>query len=102
LQARLGDLQARLAPLESEETGVVRLIEDLQDTREKLVAKIRRIEGGEEGDLAARVKAFAETKRELEDRVASLADQFTKLSTIRKDIAGLFDKLANAVSASSQ
>jgi chromosome segregation ATPase len=102
LQARLGDLQARLAPLESEETGVVHLIEDLQDTREKLIAKIRRIEGGEEGDLAARVKAFAETKRELEDRVASLADQFTKLSTIRKDIAGLFDKLASAVSASSQ
>jgi chromosome segregation ATPase len=102
LQARLGELQARLAPLESEETGVVHLIEDLQDTRERLIAKIRRIEGGEEGDLAARVKAFAETKRELEDRVASLADQFTKLSTIRKDIAGLFDKLANAVSASSQ
>ncbi len=63
--------------------------------------KVRSIEGGEEGDLAARVKAFAETKRELEERVASLADQFTKLSTIRKDIAGLFDKLSSAVSASS-
>jgi chromosome segregation ATPase len=101
LQARLRDLQARLAPLESDESGVVRLIEDLHDTREKLIAKIRRIEGGEEGDLAARVKALAETKRELEDRVASLADQFTKLSTIRKDIAGLFDKLSSAVSASA-
>lgn len=101
LKTRLGDLQARLVPLQSDESGVIRLIEDLHETREKLIAKIRQIEGGEEGDLAARVKVFAETKRALEDRVASLADQFTKLSTIRKDIAGLFDKLASAVSASA-
>jgi chromosome segregation ATPase len=101
LQTRLGDLQSRLVPLESDETGVVKLIEELQSTREKLVVKIRRIEGGEEGDLAARVKSFAEAKRDLEDRVASLADQFTKLSTIRKDLAGLFDKLSSAVSASA-
>jgi chromosome segregation ATPase len=101
LKTRLGDLQTRLAPLESEETGVLKLIEDLHDMREKLAEKIRHIEGGEEGDLAARVKDFAETKRELEDRVASLADQFTKLSTVRKDIAGLFDKLSSAVNASA-
>lgn len=101
LKTRLGELQARLAPLESEETGVVKLIEDLQELRDQLIVKIRRIEGGEEGDLAARVKIFAEAKRDLEDRVASLADQFTKLSTIRKDIAGLFDKLSSAVSASA-
>lgn len=101
LKGRLSDLQTRLVPLESEETGVLKLIEDLQGMREKLAEKIRRIEGGEEGDLAARVKAFAETKRELEDRVASLADQFAKLSTVRKDIAGLFDKLSSAVSASA-
>lgn len=101
LKTRLGDLQTRLAPLESEETGVVRLIKDLHDMREKLVDKIRRIEGGEEGDLAARIKDFAKTKHELENRVAGLADQFTKLSTIRKDIAGLFDKLSSAVSASA-
>jgi len=101
LKTRLGDLQTRLVPLESEETGVVRLIEDLHAMREKLIGKIRRLEGGEEGDLAARVKVFAETKRELEERVASLADQFTKLSGVRKDIAGLFDKLASAVSASA-
>lgn len=101
LQTRLADLQARLAPLESEETGVAKLLNDLHDMRERLVMKIRSIEGGEEGDLAARVKIFAETKRELEDHVSSLADQFAKLSTIRKDIAGLFDKLNSAVSASS-
>jgi chromosome segregation ATPase len=101
LRSRLGELQSRLAPLESDETGVAKLIEELENTREKLIMKVRQIEGGEEGDLAARVKTFAEAKRELEERVESLADQFTKLSTIRKDIAGLFDKLSSAVSASS-
>ena len=101
LRTRLGELESRLVPLESDEIGVVKLIEQLQDIRERLVMKIRRIEGGQEGDLAARVKLFAEAKRELEERVSSLSDQFTKLATIRKDIAGLFDKLSNAVSASS-
>jgi hypothetical protein len=47
------------------------------------------------------VKVFSEAKTELEDRIAGLADQFTKLATIRKDIAGLFDKLSTAVNASS-
>jgi chromosome segregation ATPase len=101
LKARLTDVQTRLVPLESADSGVVKLIADLQGIREKLVDKIRRIEGGEEGDLAARVKMFADTKRELEERVSSLTDQFTKLSTIRKDIAGLFDKLSSAVNGSA-
>jgi chromosome segregation ATPase len=101
LRTRLGELQTRLGPLDSEETGVVKLIGELQDLRDRLVVKIRRIEGGEEGDLAARVKMFAETKRELEERVAGLADQFTRLSTIRKDIAGLFDKLSSAVNGAA-
>jgi len=101
LKARLTDLQTRLAPLESADSGVVRLINDLQDIREKLIDKIRRVEGGEEGDLAARVRVFADTKRELEERVSGLTDQFTRLSTIRKDIAGLFDKLSSAVNGSA-
>lgn len=101
LKTSLGELQSRLAPLESEDSGVVRLIGDLQDIRERLIVKIRGIEGGGAGDLAARVKDFAEVKRELEERVSNLSDQFTKLSSIRKDIAGLFDKLSSAVSTSS-
>ncbi|HZR62605.1 MAG TPA: hypothetical protein VFA80_16800, partial [Xanthobacteraceae bacterium] len=75
--------------------------EELQDIRDRLMVKIRRIEGGAEGDLETRVKLFAETKRELEERAAGLADQFTKLSTIRKDIAGLFDKLSTAVNGAA-
>ena len=101
LKKRLDDIQSRLLPLESVESGVVKLIDELRELRDDLVARIRHVEGGEEGDLAARVKIFSEAKTELEDRVASLADQFTKLATIRKDIAGLFDKLSTAVSTSA-
>jgi chromosome segregation ATPase len=101
LRTRLDELQTRLVPLDSQESGVLRLIAELQEIRDSLVAKIRRIEGGAEGDLAARVKSFAETRQELEERVAGLADQFTKLSTIRKDIAGLFDKLSSAVNGAA-
>ncbi len=101
LRARLQDLQTRLVPLESGDSGVLKLIADLHDIREKLILKIRRIEGGEEGDLAARIKLFADAKSELEERVLNLSDQFARLSTIRKDIAGLFDKLSDAVSTSS-
>lgn len=101
LKSKLGELQSRLEPLESENTGVAKLIEELSGLRENLIVRIRRVEGGGSGDLAERVKTFAEAKQELEDRVASLADQFTRLSTIRKDLAGLFDKLASAVSASA-
>jgi chromosome segregation ATPase len=101
LRARLGDLQTRLAPLESADSGVVKLINDLHDIRETLIDKVRHVEGGEEGNLAARVRIFADAKRELEERVSNLTDQFTKLSTIRKDIAGLFDKLSSAVNGSA-
>jgi chromosome segregation ATPase len=101
LRARLGELQTRLVPLDSQESGVLKLIEELQEIRDSLVAKIRRIEGGAEGELAERVKSFAEIKRELEERVSGLADQFTRLSTIRKDIAGLFDKLSSAVNGAA-
>jgi chromosome segregation ATPase len=101
LKKRLDDVQSRLLPLESAESGVVKLVDELRQLRDDLVARIRHVEGGEEGDLAARVKVFSEAKTELEDRVASLADQFTKLATIRKDIAGLFDKLSTAVSTSA-
>jgi DNA repair exonuclease SbcCD ATPase subunit len=101
LRSKLGDLQARLAPLEAEDGGVGSLIAQLVDIRDRLTAKLARIEAGDDGDLAGRVKMFADAKKELEDRVATATEQFSKLATIRKDIAGLFDKLSNAASTSS-
>jgi chromosome segregation ATPase len=101
LKTKLGELQSRLSPLEAAEGGVVSLIGELREVRDRLFAKIRQIEEDDDGGLAERVKKFNETKRELEERVSSLTEQFSKLATIRKDIAGLFDKLSGAVNASA-
>jgi chromosome segregation ATPase len=101
MKTKLGDLQSRLLPLEAADGGVANLIGELKDIRHRLIAKIRQIEEDDDGDLAARVQRFAETERELEKRVASLTEQFAKLAMLRKDIAGLFEKLSSAVSASS-
>jgi len=101
LKTRLGDLQTRLVPLEDKNRGVLNVIEQLRDTRDKLVSKIRHIEQDDDGDLTERLRKFTETKRELEERVTALAEQFTKLATIRNDIAGLFEKLSTAINTSS-
>ena len=101
LQVRLGDLQSRLGPLEATDGGVADLIGKVTTIRDRLVAKIESIEADENGDLATRVNTFIETKKELESRVATVTEQFSKLANIRSDIAGLFDKLSNAADTSS-
>jgi chromosome segregation ATPase len=101
LKTKLGELQVRLNPLEAGDGGVVSLIGELRQMRDRLVANIRHIENDEDGSLAERVKKFSDTRRELEDRVTSLAEQFSKLATIRKDIAGLSEKLSGAVNSSA-
>jgi seryl-tRNA synthetase len=101
LKVKLGEVQSRLVPLEAEKNGVVTVIDDLRETRDGLAARIRRMEESDEGDLVTRVKKFTDSKRELEERVSMLNDQFLKLATIRKDIAGLFERLSTAVSTSA-
>jgi hypothetical protein len=101
LRAKLGDLQSRMIPMEASDGGVTDLLAQVKDIRDRLIAKIDNIEADEDGDLATRVKSFIKTKQELEKRVSGVTDNFSKLATIRKDIAGLFDKLSNAADTSS-
>ena len=67
----------------------------------KLALAIRQIEEDDDRGLAERAKKFGETKRKLQERVSNLAEQFAKLAAIRKEIAGLFEKLGGAVNASA-
>jgi DNA repair exonuclease SbcCD ATPase subunit len=101
LKTKLGELQMRLVPLEAGEGGVATLVDQVRESRDRLIWRITHIEHDDDGDLAERVRKFTETKRELEERVLGLTDQFSKLAMIRKDIAGLFEKVTSAVSASS-
>jgi chromosome segregation ATPase len=101
LRAKLGELQSRMVPMEASDGGVADLLAQVKDIRDRLIAKIDNIEADEDGDLATRVKNFVKTKQELEKRVSGVTDNFSKLATIRKDIAGLFDKLSNAADNAS-
>ena len=101
LRAKLGELQSRLATLDAKDGGVTDLIAQVGDIRDRLVARIEHIEADDSGDLAARVRMFVEAKQELEKRVSAVTEHFSKLATIRNDIAGLFDKLSSAADASS-
>ena len=101
LRVKLEDLQSRLGPLEAEDSGMVSVIAAVRDACARLLAKLDRLEQGDDGDLAARIKKLGETKRELEARVIDVTEQFTRLAGIRKDIAGLFDKLSAAVGGST-
>jgi DNA repair exonuclease SbcCD ATPase subunit len=102
LRTRLGEVQARLIPLESDESGVISAIEELKDVRDRLTTKISRMEDSEEGSLSERVHKFTESRKELEERVLHLNEEFLKLTLIRKDISNLFERLSNAVTASAK
>src|SRR3984885_7634857 len=101
LKGKLGELQSRLVPLEVGDSGVLSLVAQVQDIRNKLALRIARLEAGEGGDLAERVKTFTDAKRELEERVSVVTDHFSKLATVRKDLAGLFDKLSSVANTSN-
>ena len=78
LRTKLGEVQSRLIPLESEDGGVLSVIAELAGTRDRLAARMRRMEESDDGNLVERVKKFTEVKRELEERVAALSDQFVQ------------------------
>jgi DNA repair exonuclease SbcCD ATPase subunit len=101
LRTKLGELQSRMVPMEASDGGIADLLAQVKDIRDRLIAKIDNIEADEDGDLATRVKNFVKTKQDLEKRVSGVTDNFSKLATIRRDIAGLFDKLSNAADTSS-
>jgi chromosome segregation ATPase len=101
LKTKLGELQSRLAPLEVQDGGIVSVIGQVRTIRDQLAARIERLEEGDDGDLAARVKTFTDARRELEQRVSAVTEHFSTLATVRKDLAGLFDKLNNAAATPS-
>src|SRR5580700_5745356 len=101
LKGKLGELQSRLVFNDAANTGVLSLVAQVQDIRDKLALRIARLEGGEDGDLAVRVKTFTDAKRELEERVSVVTDHFSKMATVRKDLAGLFEKLSSAANTSN-
>lgn|SRR5262245_8747127 len=96
LRLKFAALEARLAPLDAKETGVVAVLKASAIAGERLAATISRLEQDDGGGLADRIRELTETKRELEERISSLFAQFAAIETIHKDINALFAKLSQA------
>jgi chromosome segregation ATPase len=100
LKRALGVLQARLAPLEQNEHGGIKnLIKAVHDTRDQLVAAVDRLDRDGEANLAERVTKLSESRQQLEQRVSTLLDEFSKLDSIHKDINGILAKLGKEIHA---
>jgi chromosome segregation ATPase len=88
-------LQSRLAPLKDERGGIKGLIHQLNDMSAQLVASMEALERDGGISLAERVKRITENRRELSQRVSSLADELSKLDDSHKDIYSLFARLSH-------
>ena len=96
LKQKLGALEARIAPLDDKETGVVGVLKASSAAGDRLAVAIARLEQDDGVSLQERIRELAETKRQLEERISSLFAQFSAIESIHKDINGLFAKLAQS------
>jgi hypothetical protein len=99
LKGALDGLKGRLDPLEDKQSGVKSLVSGLHDIRVQLTSTIERLDHDGDATLTERAAKFAETKQALDERVAGMIEQFSKLEGINKDMRGLFDKLRGEVDA---
>jgi small-conductance mechanosensitive channel len=93
LKDEFGALQTRLVPLDDKETGVNSVLKAINATREELTANIERVDNHEGSTLKVKVDDLGQTNKQLDEQVASLLAQFSRLDTMHKDICGLFAKL---------
>ena len=90
-----GALEARLVPLKDERSGIKARVLQLDDLCAQLLTNIEALERQGDTKLAERVKRIGENRRELSERVASLAEELSKLDSSHKDINSLFVRLSN-------
>ena len=96
LEEKFEALQRCLWPLEQKKSGVNGVLKALSDTRNRLAARLARLEQDEGVSLGDRIQELAKTRHELEERVSSVLAQFSEIETIHKDINGLFLRLNQA------
>jgi chromosome segregation ATPase len=99
--AALGE---RLAPYAAAEDGVARRFKEVSDARDLLANEIESLLHTPQGDLAARLQAFADDKKRLHDGLANLELQFSRLATLRQDIeslSGNFERALQVLSPSA-
>lgn len=96
-KAELSKSQADLNPLKAPAFGIEAVIAEVGATRDLLAKTVGEIEANAGVTLASRVVALTESKREVEDRLARVFDNFNALDALRKDIGGIFATIRNSL-----
>jgi DNA repair exonuclease SbcCD ATPase subunit len=96
-KTELSKSQADLVPLKAPVFGIEALITDVGTTRDLLAKTVGEIEASGDVTLASRVDALTKSKREVEDRLARIFDNFNALDGLRKDIGGIFSTIRSSL-----
>ncbi|MBR0848690.1 hypothetical protein JQ543_13130 [Bradyrhizobium diazoefficiens] len=96
-KAELSKSQADLVPLNAPVFGIEAMIADVSSARDLLARTVGEIEASGEVTLASRVEALTSSKREVEERLARIFDNFNALDGLRKDIGGIFSTIRNSL-----
>lgn len=96
-KTELSKSQADLVPLTAPVFGIEALIAEVGTTRDLLAKTVGEIEANGDVTLASRVDALTKSKREVEDRLARIFDNFNALDALRKDVGGIFATIRNSL-----
>ena len=93
----LAKSHADLVPLQAPVFGVEALIGEVQTIRDLLGKTLGEIESDGDHKLSSQVEALSKNKRDIEERIALVFENFTTLDAIRKDIGGIFTTIRNTL-----
>ena len=79
--------------------GIEALIAEVNAIRDLLVNTLGEIEAKGDVTLASRVEALSRSKREVEDRLGQIFENFSTLEALRKDIGGIFTTIRNTLNS---
>ncbi|WP_245305536.1 hypothetical protein [Bradyrhizobium sp. LTSP857] len=96
-KTELSKSQADLVPLKAPVFGIEALITEVSSTRDLLAKTVGEIEANGGVPLASRVDALTKSKREVEDRLVRIFDNFNALDGLRKEIGGIFSTIRNSL-----
>lgn len=96
-KTELSKSQADLVPLKAPVFGIEAMIAEVSTTRDLLAKTVGEIEANGEVTLVSRVDALTTSKREVEDRLARVFENFNALDALRKDIGGIFATIRNSL-----
>ncbi|MGY0574975.1 hypothetical protein ACTGJ9_031245 [Bradyrhizobium sp. RDM12] len=96
-KAELAKSQSDLVPLKAPVFGIEAMIADVGTTRDLLAKTVGEIEASGDITLTSRVDALTKSKREVEDRLARIFENFNALDALRKDIGGIFSTIRNSL-----